>query len=69
MADLPQENGRVVLFRANRRANITLIASLSLQGMGEALILDGSADTTAFEISIEQILAPSRASGTNRDPG
>src|SRR5260221_4909472 len=47
----------------NRRANITLIASLSLQGMGEALILDGSADTTAFEISIEQILAPSLQAG------
>src|SRR5260221_6211638 len=47
----------------NRRANITLIASLSLQGMGEALILDGSADTAAFEIYIEQILAPSLQAG------
>jgi transposase len=28
----------------NRRANITLLASLSLQGMGEAFILEGSAD-------------------------
>jgi transposase len=47
----------------NRRANITLLASLSLQGMGEALILEGSADTTAFEIYIEQILAPSLQAG------
>ena len=36
----------------NRRANITLLASLSLHGMGEALILEGSADTTIFEIYI-----------------
>ncbi len=47
----------------NKRANITLLASLSLQGMGEALILEGSADTTTFEISIEQILAPSLQAG------
>jgi transposase len=47
----------------NRRANITLLASLSLQGMGEAFILEGSADTTVFELSIEQILAPSLQAG------
>ncbi len=43
----------------NRRANITLLASLSLQGMGEAFILEGSADSTVFELYVEQILAPS----------
>ncbi|MFL5695184.1 MAG: IS630 family transposase [Ktedonobacteraceae bacterium] len=47
----------------NRRANITLLASLSLQGMGEALILEGSADSTAFEIYIEQVLVPSLQTG------
>lgn len=47
----------------NRRANITLLASLSLQGMGEAFILEGSADSQAFEIYIEQILAPSLQAG------
>ncbi|HEY7415170.1 MAG TPA: IS630 family transposase [Ktedonobacteraceae bacterium] len=47
----------------NRRANITLLASLSLQGMGEAFILEGSADTTVFELYIEQILAPSLPAG------
>jgi len=47
----------------NRRANITLLASLSLQGMGEALILEGSADSAAFEIYVEQILAPSLQAG------
>src|SRR5262249_17816464 len=43
----------------NYGANLTLIASLSLEGMGEAMLLDGSADTAAFETYIEQILAPS----------
>jgi transposase/SAM-dependent methyltransferase len=47
----------------NRRANITLLASLTLQGMREALILEGPADTIAFEIYIAQILAPSLQAG------
>jgi transposase len=44
-------------------ANLTLIASLSLSGMGEALMLDGSADAAAFETYVEQILAPSLRPG------
>jgi transposase len=43
----------------NRRANITRLSSLSLQGMGEAFILEGSAVSAVFELYIEQILAPS----------
>ncbi|GHO63990.1 hypothetical protein KSC_028820 [Ktedonobacter sp. SOSP1-52] len=43
----------------NYGANLTLIASLSVQGIGEAMLLDGSADAAAFETYIEQILAPS----------
>ncbi len=47
----------------NRRANVTLLAALSLQGIGEALILEGPADAIAFEIYIERILAPSLQAG------
>jgi transposase len=47
----------------NYGANLTLIASLSVQGIGEAMLLDGSADAAAFETYIEQILAPSLRSG------
>jgi transposase len=47
----------------NYGANLTLIASLSLEGMGEAMLLDGSADAAAFETYIEQILAPSLRPG------
>lgn len=43
----------------NYGATMTLIASLSLSGMGEAMLLDGAADAAAFEVSIEQRLAPS----------
>src|SRR5260221_10532921 len=37
----------------NRRAYMTLLAALSLQGLGEALILEGTADATVFELYIE----------------
>ncbi len=44
-------------------ATMTLMASLSLQGMGAAFLLDGSAASTAFEIDVEQLLAPSLKPG------
>jgi len=47
----------------NYGANITLLASLSVHSMGEALMLDGAADAAAFDISIEQVLAPSLHAG------
>jgi transposase len=47
----------------NRGKNTTLIAALSLEGMGAALILEGSANTIAFELYVEQVLAPSLRAG------
>jgi transposase len=47
----------------NYGATMTLIASLSMQGMGEAFLLDGAADAAAFEVYIEQLLAPSLHAG------
>jgi transposase len=47
----------------NRRKNTTLIAALSLKGMGAALVLEGSANTTAFELYVEQVLTPSLHAG------
>ena len=47
----------------NYGKNTTLIASLSLQGMGESLILEGAADACAFEVYIERVLAPSLRKG------
>lgn len=42
----------------NRGKNTTLIASLSLQGMGAAMVLEGSANAVAFALYIEEFLAP-----------
>lgn len=47
----------------NRGKNTTLIAALSLDGIGAALILEGSANITAFELYVEQVLAPSLHAG------
>jgi len=47
----------------NRGKNTTLIASLTLEGMGEAMILEGSANGAAFETYVEQLLAPSLHAG------
>jgi transposase len=47
----------------NRGKNMTVISSLTLQGIGESLIVDGAANSELFEIYIEQMLAPSLAPG------
>ena len=47
----------------NYGKNTTLLASLSLQGMGAAMILEGPIDSIAFELYIEQLLAPSLQPG------
>ncbi len=47
----------------NRGKNTTLIASLSLAGMGAAMILEGSSNASAFEAYVEQVLAPSLTPG------
>jgi transposase len=47
----------------NRGKNMTLIAALSLQGMTASMIVDGAANGVAFEIYVEQILAPSLTAG------
>lgn len=43
--------------------NTTLIASLTLQGMGPALLVPGATDRFAFDTYVEQILAPALRPG------
>ena len=63
MADRPKGHGHVVLFHETEEP-LSLFWLLSRERrMGEALILEGSADSTVFEIYIEQILAPSLHAG------
>jgi transposase len=47
----------------NRGKNTTLIAALSFEGMGESMIIEGSANAAAFERYIEEILTPSLTAG------
>ncbi len=47
----------------NRGKNTTLIASMSLSGMGEAMCIEGATDSEAFEVYVEHFLAPSLSEG------
>jgi transposase len=47
----------------NTPANTTLIAALSLEGMGAAMVLEGGTDTAAFEVYVEQFLLPTLQPG------
>jgi transposase len=47
----------------NRGANTTLLASMSLEGMGPCLAVEGATTATVFEAYIEQALAPTLRCG------
>lgn len=47
----------------NRGANTTLLASISLEGMGPCLAVEGATTTTVFEAYVEKVLAPSLRRG------
>lgn len=47
----------------NTPANTTLIASLSLKGMGPAMVLSGATDTLAFDAYVREVLAPTLRNG------
>ena len=47
----------------NTPPNTTLIAALSLEGMGAAMVLDGATDRAAFEVYVEQFLVPTLRPG------
>ena len=47
----------------NRGANTTLLESMSLEGMGPCLAVEGTTTTIVFEAYVEQVLAPSLRRG------
>ena len=47
----------------NTPPNTTLIAAMSMEGMGAAMVLPGATDTTAFEVYVEHFLLPTLAPG------
>ena len=57
--------GQRVCFEAprNRGANVTLLASMTHEGMGPSLAVEGSTTKAVFEIYVEWVLAPSLKPG------
>lgn len=47
----------------NRGKNLTLVASMSLSGMGETMVVEGATDALAFEVYVEHFLAPTLEEG------
>ncbi len=47
----------------NRGKNTTLLASLSLSGIGASMIIEGAVNASAFEAYVEHILVPSLSAG------
>ena len=47
----------------NRGKNTTLIASMSLLGMGESMCFEGATDSEVFELYVEHFLAPTLKEG------
>jgi transposase len=47
----------------NRGKNTTLLASMSLEGMGPCLAMEGATSATIFESYVEGVLAPTLKSG------
>ena len=47
----------------NRGKNTTLLASMSMEGMGPTLAVEGATDREVFEAYVEEVLAPSLRSG------
>jgi transposase len=47
----------------NRGKNTTRLSSLSLQGMGACMIIEGAVNAVAFEAYVEHILVPSLSTG------
>jgi transposase len=47
----------------NRVANTTVLSSMSVEGMGPSLTVEGSTTSVVFEAYVEQILAPTLRTG------
>ena len=50
-------------FPRNRGKNTTLLSSMSLEGMGPCLAVEGATSATVFESYVEQLLAPTLRRG------
>ena len=57
--------GQRVRFEAPRNwgANVTLLSSMTLEGMGPSLAVEGATTKTVFETYVERVLAPALSPG------
>jgi transposase len=60
---LPEELHSYGQVPKNRGKNLTLIASMNLDGMGESMCFEGATDAAAFEVYVEHFLAPTLSEG------
>jgi len=63
MARAPRDQRAYGSIPRNTPPNTTLIASLTLRGIGPSLLLQGATDTAAFVTYVEQVLAPTLRPG------
>ena len=47
----------------NRGKNTTVLSSMSVEGMGPSLAVEGATDTKVFETYVERVLAPTLREG------
>ena len=47
----------------NWGANVTLVSSMSIEGMGPSLAVEGSTTREVFETYVEKVLAPELSAG------
>ena len=47
----------------NRGKNTTLLSSMTIEGMGPALAVEGATDTKVFETYVKRVLAPTLREG------
>jgi transposase len=59
----PKRRSAYARIPRNRGANTTLLASMSLEGMGPCLAVEGATTAPVFETYVEKVLAPSLRRG------
>jgi hypothetical protein len=47
----------------NRGSNTTVLSSMTLEGIGSSLVVEGATTSAVFETQVERVLAPTLRSG------
>jgi transposase len=63
MPGRPRERGLIARYLATADLTTTLLSSMSIEGMGPSLAVEGATNREVFETYVEQILAPTLRRG------